>query len=189
MSGLARRGLYRGASLALALLFLAWPWQPGAWSAVKTGAPSGSLGVIVEKDLFRPSRQKPRPPKPRPAPPVQPALPPPPPPKSPPPALTLSGTIILESGGVALMAPQGSPGTSARYTTGDEIGGFRVTDIASESVTLVRDDEVLRVWLDPRQAYTGPGRQGAPAPGAPPSDIPGELVPRPPAHFQRAPYR
>lgn len=160
----------------------------------KTDVRAGSLGVIVEKDLFRPTRQKPKPP--RKAPPKKPE----PvavvaPPKSPPPRLTLSGTILLDSGSVALMSLQSAQAGSGRYRLGDEIEGFRITDITSESVILKRDDEVLQVNMGSGQG----GHHGAPvfqqpitnaaASPARPADIPPELVPRPTQPFQRAyPY-
>jgi hypothetical protein len=57
-------GWLKTISKALALTFtLAFCLEPSAASG-KAKNDGGSLGVIVEKDLFRPSRQKPRPPKP-----------------------------------------------------------------------------------------------------------------------------
>lgn len=152
----------------------------------------GSLGVIVEKDLFRPSRNKPRPPKAAPKPPAPVVMPPP---KSPPPRLTLSGTILLDSGSEALMSLQSSPSGSGRYRVGDEIGGFVVTDILGESVVLKRDDEVLKVYMNSGQGgfQNASGfpqaRQNIAVQSGAPSDIPPALVPRPQSPFQRAPYR
>lgn len=152
---------------------------------------SKSLGVIVEKDLFRPTRQKPKPPKPKPkkAPELAVILPPP---KSPPPRLTLSGTILLDSGNVALMSLQSSVAGSGRYKIGDEIEGFRITEITSETVVLKRDDEVLKVFMNSGQGV----HSGAPAfansqphttqHNQPRSDIPPALVPRPQNPFLRA---
>lgn len=171
-----------------AFFVLAFLLEPAAFG--KTNQREGSLGVIVEKDLFRPSRNKPRPPKavPKPAPVV--VLPPP---KSPPPRLTLSGTILLDSGSEALM--QSSPSGSGRYRVGDEIEGFVITDILGESVVLKRDDEVLKVYMNSVQGgfQNASGfpqaRQNMAAQSGAPSDIPPALVPRPQSPFQRAPYR
>lgn len=155
----------------------------------------GSLGVIVEKDLFRPSRNKPRPPKAAPKPPPAPVVILPPP-KSPPPRLTLSGTILLDSGSEALMSLQSAPSGSTRYRVGDEIEGFVITDILGESVVLKREDEVLKVYMNSGQGgfQNASGfpqaRQNAAVQSGPPSDIPPALVPRPRSPFQRAlPYR
>lgn len=184
------------AGLAVFLALGCLPGQAEA-SVKKANDRGGSLGVIVEKDLFRPSRQKPKPPKPKPKPkpPAEPVVVLPPP-KSPPPRLTLSGTILLDSGNVALLSLQSAGGGSGSYRTGDEIEGFRITDIASESVTLMRDEEILRVFMNAGQGGTPAApavqrvrSQNTAAQYGPPADIPPALVPRPPAHFQRAPYR
>lgn len=180
------------ALLAVCLALLLCDGQ--AWaSAKKTGEKGASLGVIVEKDLFRPSRQKAKPPKPKPKKPAEPVVVLPPP-KSPPPRLTLSGTILLDSGDVALLSLQSSGG-SGRYRIGDEIEGFRITEIGSESVTLKRDDEVLRVFMNSGHGgfYGQPGYQQAGSQNAsaqsPPADIPPSLVPRPQSPVKSAPYR
>jgi len=175
-----------------AFFALAFFLETGDAFARAKGA-EGSFGVIVEKDLFRPSRQKPRPPKaaPKPAPVV--VLPPP---KSPPPRLTLSGTILLDSGNEALLSLQSAPAGSGRYRVGDEIEGFVITDILGESVVLKRDEEVLKVHMNSGQGgfQNASGfqqtRQNPAVQGGPPSDIPPGLVPRPQSPFQRAlPYR
>lgn len=164
-----------------------------ACTAGPASAANGSLGIIVEKDLFRPSRQKPKPPrKSQPRPKVEPVVVLPPP-KSPPPRLVLSGTVLLDSGSVALMSLQGAPGASGRYAVGDRIEDFVVTEILGESVVLKRDDEVLRVDMGSGQrqgAYSRalPERQAVA--GGPPADIPPALVPMAQSPFQRAlPYR
>lgn len=181
---------------ALAFTFtLALCLGPSAASG-KAKNDGGSLGVIVEKDLFRPSRQKPRPPKPAPkkqAPVTVVELPPP---KSPPPRLTLSGTILLDSGNEALMSLPNAQASPGRYRVGDEIEGFVVTDILAESVVLKREEEVLKVYLTGQGGFQGtPGfqratRQSAAAESGPPADIPPALVPRPQSQFRRAlPHR
>lgn len=181
---------------SLAFTFaLAFCFEPSSASG-KAKNDGGSLGIIVEKDLFRPSRQKPRPPKPalkKPAPAPAVELPPP---KSPPPRLTLSGTILLDSGNEALMSLQSAPAASGRYRVGDEIEGFVVTDILAESVVLRREEEVLKVYMAGQGGFQGtPGfqraaRQSAAAESGPPSDIPPALVPRPQSQFKRVlPHR
>lgn len=185
--------IYSGAvSAALCLSLALCPAMASA--GVKKQPEKGSLGVIIEKDLFRPSRQKPSPPKPKPKPKAEPVavLPPP---KSPPPRLTLSGTVLLDSGDVALLSLQGE-GASGRYRIGDEIAGFRITEIGSDRVTLRRDDELLSVFMNSGQAgvhapqalHGAPG-QSATGQSAPLADIPPALVPRPQSPFTSAPYR
>lgn len=175
-----------------AFFALAFFLEP-AVSFAKANHREGSLGVIVEKDLFRPSRNKPRPPKAAPKPPPAPVVVLPPP-KSPPPRLTLSGTILLDSGSEALMSLQSQSG-SGRYRVGDEIEGFVITDILGESVVLKREDEVLKVYMNSGQGgfQNASGfpqtRQNIAVQSGPPSDIPPALVPRPQSPFQRAPYR
>lgn len=176
------------AGLAIFSALVLFSWPEGA--SAKSGGRESSLGVIVEKDLFRPSRQKPRPPKPAPKPPPAPVVVLPPQ-KSPPPRLTLSGTILLDSGNEALMSLQTSPAVSGRYRVGDEIEGFVVTDILGESVVLKRDDEVLKVQMNSApggfQNASGPRQkwQNTAVQGGPPPDIPPALVPRPQSPFQR----
>lgn len=181
------------------VLFFALASLPGL--AFASGKDGGSLGVIVEKDLFRPSRQKPKPPKPAPKKPAPAPVLVLPPPKSPPPRLTLSGTILLDSGNEALMSLQGAPAASGRYRVGDEIEGFVITAILGESVVLKRDEEVLKVYMNSGQGgfQSAPvfqrtiqqsTAQNAPPKGGAPSDIPPALMPRPQAPFQRAlPHR
>lgn len=178
--------------MGLAAFFaLAFFLEPAA--AFGKSGREGSLGVIVEKDLFRPSRNKPRPPKAAPKPPPAPVVVLPPP-KSPPPRLTLSGTILLDSGSEALMSLQSSPSGSGRYRVGDEIEGFVITEILGESVVLKREDEILKVYMNSGQggfqnASGFQPRQAVTAQSGPPTDIPPALVPRPQSPFQRAPYR
>ncbi|MBI2400275.1 MAG: hypothetical protein HYV23_04350 [Deltaproteobacteria bacterium] len=183
------KSIVTGFAFFFALAFFS---EPVAFA--KAGHREGSLGVIVEKDLFRPSRNKPRPPKAVPKPPPAPVVVLPPP-KSPPPRLTLSGTILLDSGSEALMSLQSAPSGSGRYRVGDEIEGFVITDILGESVVLKRDDEVLKVYMNSGQGgfQNASGfpqaRQNIAVQSGAPSDIPPALVPRPQSPFQRAPYR
>lgn len=172
-----------------AFFVLAFLLEPAAFG--KANQREGSLGVIVEKDLFRPSRNKPRPPKAAPKSAQVVVLPPP---KSPPPRLTLSGTILLDSGSEALM--QSTLSGSGRYRVGDEIEGFVITDILGESVVLKRDDEVLKVYMNSVQGgfqnasgFSQARQNIAVQSSGAPSDIPPALVPRPQSPFQRAPYR
>lgn len=184
-------GWLKTTAFGLALIFSLTLQAGIAVSSVKKTDVNSPLGVIVEKDLFRPTRQKPKPPKqvPKKAPEPAVVLPPP---KSPPPSLTLSGTILLDSGNVALMSLQSASSGSGRYKIGDEIEGFRVTEITSENVVLKRDDEVLKVFMNSVQGVF----QGAPAfansqphttaQSQPQADIPPALVPRPQNPFMRA---
>ncbi|CAG1064998.1 hypothetical protein BAC1_00571 [uncultured bacterium] len=182
--------------LSLAFTFtLAFCLEPSAASG-KVKYDGGSLGVIVEKDLFRPSRQKPRPPKPAPKKPAPAPVVELPPPKSPPPRLTLSGTILLDSGNEALMSLPNASAASGRYRVGDEIEGFVVTGIHAESVVLKREEEVLKVYMAGQGGFQGTSgiqraaRQTPATESGPPADIPPALVPRPQSQFKRAlPHR
>lgn len=116
-----------------------------------------SYGVIVEKDIFSPTRRKyAPPPPPRPQPPrPQIVLPPPPPPKRPPPKLSLTGTVLLNDGEAALLEYGGK---SSHYMLGDNIEGFIVTDIRKDSVVLERDGEALKVEMTPSNLSGQPNR-------------------------------
>ncbi len=100
-----------------------------------------NFGVIVEKDLFRPSREKPiaeRPgPKPGPA----------RPPQRPAPEVTITGTVILDTGGVAMLSWHGDSSGSGAYRVGDRIEEFVIVDITRDTVVLKRGEEVLRASM------------------------------------------
>lgn len=137
---------------AFAAVIFAWePFISGADAGERKGG-GGNFGVIVEKDLFRPSRKKPEPPQPRPG-------PKPSEHKRQAPAIILSGTVILDNGAVAMLSWQGVTSGSGAYMVGDHIEEFVIVDITRDMVVLRRGDEVL-------SARMSPGR--LPAPGLKP---------------------
>ena len=124
--------------------------------------------VIVEKDLFRPARQK-FVMRPRPKPPVAVVAPPPP---KPPPRLTLIGTILLDNEETAVLEYAGSGHRSAYYKVGDKIEDFVITEIHENTVLLERSGEVLKVVMNPLTS-------ASPQPLQQPN-VPGPAVVQPP---------
>lgn len=152
--------------------------KPGA---ERISEPRSAYSVIVEKDLFRPARQKYVPPPPKPAP--KPFVPPPPPPK-PPPRLTLIGTVLLDDGEAAIMDYPGGGQKSSYYRVGDEIEGFVVTEIRKDSVLLKRGDETLKVVMNQPPSSSlppVPGTAPVPAGQRVPVITPLPVPPAPPA--------
>ncbi|MFI5305429.1 MAG: hypothetical protein ACHQYP_11635 [Nitrospiria bacterium] len=120
--------------------------------------------MMVDNDVFRPSRQKYVPiPKPKAKPKSQLALPAPPPPK-PVPKLALIGTVLLDDGEAAIIENMGSGRKTANYKLGDNIEGFIVKEIQKEMVLLDRDGESLKVIMN-QSAVTEPNQ---PVPMKPP---------------------
>lgn len=108
----------------------------GADAGARSGG-GGDFGVIVEKDLFRPSR-KPEPPGAG----LNPS-PPPKPRKKPAPEVVLTGTVILDTGAIAMLNWQGVTSGSGAYAVGDRIEEFVIVDITKDTIVLKRGDEVL----------------------------------------------
>lgn len=135
-------------------------------AAVRKG--EANLGVIVDKDLFRPSREKPDQAR-RPGTKSGPVKPP----QRPAPEVTLTGTVILDTGGVAMLSWHGSSSGSGAYRVGDQIEEFIIVDITRDTVVLKRGDEVLRARMSsgrkpaadrvPGQHRTGAFRNFSPA--------------------------
>ena len=97
-----------------------------------------SYGVIAQRDVFSPTRGS--------APggaqgraPARTAL------RTP--KLTLLGTVILDSGRAAILAPQGREAEARFYTRGEVVEGYTVTAIGRDSVVLKRGGAVLKVPL------------------------------------------
>lgn len=128
--------------------------------------------VIVEKDLFRPSRQK-FVMQPKPKPPVVVVAPAPPPPK-PPPRLNLIGTILLANEETAVIEYAGSGQKSSYYKVGDSIEDFVIKEIHENMVLLERSGEVLKVVMNP--STTAPPQQ----PYLQQQNVPGPAVVQPP---------
>ncbi|MFQ5901325.1 MAG: hypothetical protein ACE5IH_07195 [Thermodesulfobacteriota bacterium] len=112
---------------------------------------SSYYNVIIEKDLFRPSRKKyiakivlPPPPPPPPPPPSPP--PPPPPPKRPVPKFTLYGTVILEDkDDVAIISTNMQNRKPSFFKVGDEVEeGFVLKEIHKNKVILAREEDEER---------------------------------------------
>lgn len=115
----------------------------------KKSLPASSYyNVIVEKDLFRPARQK-FVVKPKPKPPVAVVIAPAPPPPKPPPRLNLIGTILLDNEERAVIEYAGSGQKSSYYKVGDSIEDFVIKEIHENLVLLERSGEVLKVVMNP----------------------------------------
>ncbi|MBW7956978.1 MAG: hypothetical protein H3C68_03715 [Deltaproteobacteria bacterium] len=173
---------YSSAVLALAALtafvFAREPSSAGAEAAIRKGG-GGNLGVIVEKDLFRPSRKKPEPPKPGPNPKPGSLAPA----KRPAPEITLTGTVLLDTGGVAMLSWQGVSSGSGTYRVGDQIEDFVIVDITRDTVILRRGNDVLSARMStgrnpaadwrPWQVRTGPVKNVSPA--VPRAGVPSDM--------------
>ena len=138
----------RDARLPAAILALLLSWEPGAVAIAETqdppaAAPSNpvaaqsldQLSTILDRPLFSPSR---RPPAPPPAPPpiVQAAEPPAPPP--PPPNLVLFG-VVMDGEGARAVVRSGADKKLVRAQIGDEIDGWKVSQIEGRKVVLSLD--------------------------------------------------
>ncbi len=151
--------------LAILFTFLIVPFLMVPAEAQK---PTGDGAVIVDQNLFHPSRSVPAPPAPK-SRPVPVAAPAPPPPK-----FILSGVIIDDGTSLALLQElvltQNKPVLIAR---GQEVGSYRLTDVQPDRVTLQSPTNTLTVLLldpsKPRPAVVSrpgpvPTIQATPAP-------------------------
>lgn len=145
----ALRGMrHAGLPAAIFVLLLSSSAEPGAVAIAQVqdqpaAAPSNpvaaqsleQLSAIVDRPLFSPSR---RPPAPPPAPPpiVQAAEPPPPPP--PPPNLVLFG-VVMDGEGARAVVRAGADKKTVRAQIGDEIDGWKVSQIEGRKVVLSLD--------------------------------------------------
>jgi len=93
------------------------------------------LSTILDRPLFSPSRRPPTPP-PAPAPIVQAAEPPAPPP--PPPNLVLFG-VVMDGEGARAVVRAGADKKLVRAQIGDEIDGWKVSQIEGRKVVLSLD--------------------------------------------------
>jgi len=133
---------------AIVVFLLASAAQPGAVAIAQAqersaAAPSNpvaaqsldQLSTILDRPLFSPSR---RPPAPPPAPPpiVQAAEPPAPPP--PPPNLVLFG-VVMDGEGARAVVRAGADKKLVRAQIGDEIDGWKVSQIEGRKVVLSLD--------------------------------------------------
>ena len=139
----------RDARLPAAIfVFLLWAAGPGAVAIAQAqdqpaAAPSNpmaaqsleQLSTILDRPLFSPTR---RPPAPPPAPPpiVQAAEPPAPPP--PPPNLVLFG-VVMDGEGARAVVRAGADKKLVRAQIGDEIDGWKVSQIEGRKVVLSLD--------------------------------------------------
>jgi hypothetical protein len=98
------------------------------------------LGATRERPLFAPDRRRPLP-----APAVSYAAPPPPPP-APPPQVSVAGIIVDANGPRAVIRAEAS-GKTMPVRLGDEIAGWRVTEIDGQRVVISLDDRSVAVKL------------------------------------------
>ncbi len=102
--------------------------------------PLDQLAVTREHPLFAPARRLPAPP------PVVAIMEPPPPPPAPPPQLSVAGIVVDANGPRAVLRSDAS-GKSVPVRLGDEIGGWRVTEIEGQRVVISLDDRSVAVKL------------------------------------------
>lgn len=136
----------------------------------KTEAPqikkdTGVYQVIVQKDLFRPSRTESKPDT------AKSGLPPTLPPK-------LFGVMIMDNDKIAILEDPASK-RKKTYRVKDSIGDFVVSDIEKDKIILLRGEEKVVVNLREIKTITSPAR---------PATVPPRPAPRPsPAPYQRPP--
>jgi hypothetical protein len=169
----------RDARLPAAIFALLLSWEPGAVAIAQTqdppaAAPSNpvaaqsldQLSTILDRPLFSPSR---RPPAPPPAPPpiVQAAEPPAPPP--PPPNLVLFG-VVMDGEGARAVVRAGADKKLVRAQIGDEIDGWKVSQIEGRKVVLSLDGRfaTFTLFSDDRGKSQSAGE---PAPAGEPKNL------------------
>jgi hypothetical protein len=108
--------------------------------------PLDRLSATRERPLFSPSRRPPA----RPPPPIIAAAPPPPPPK-----LILFG-IVMDSDEARAVVGVGTGEKTRRVRIGDDIGGWKVTQIEERQLVLSLDDRSATFTLF-RDQHAGPG--------------------------------
>jgi general secretion pathway protein N len=110
--------------------------------------PVEELTATLDRPLFSPGR---RPPAPPPPPPVQAAAPPPPPPS--PPNLILLG-VVMDGEGARAIVREGAEKKVLRAQIGDDIGGWKVSQIEGRKVVLSSLDgrfATFRLFSDDRE--------------------------------------
>jgi general secretion pathway protein N len=113
------------------------------------------LSATRDRPLFAPSRRPPPPP-----PPVVEAVPPPPPPL-PPPTLVVLG-IVADANGTLAMVRSAASDKILRARLGDDIEGWKVTQIEARSLVLAHDERSVTFAM-----FTG-AKDGADRKGGPP---------------------
>lgn len=115
----------------------------GKESLTKKLQGGSAYNIIVDRDIFSPTRQKyvrPEPPKPsKPVPQAQPS--------KPLPRLSLVGTVLLDDGEAA-MINGGTGRDTSLYKVGDSIEGFVVKEIQKDMVLLEREGESMIVRMN-----------------------------------------
>jgi hypothetical protein len=99
------------------------------------------LTATRDRPLFVPGRRRPAPP----APPTIAAAPPPPAPIEPP-KFVLCGTLVDDGGAWAFIRSDPA-GKVVRVRVGDDVGGWRITEIAARAVVIAHDDRSVTVLM------------------------------------------
>jgi hypothetical protein len=122
------------------------------------------LSTTLDRPLFSPSRRPPAPPPP----PVAQA-PPPPPPPAPPPNLVLYG-VVMDGEGARAVVRAGAAGKMLRAQIGDDIDGWKVSQIDGRKVVLSLDGRfaTFTMFSDDRARSDA---AGTPAPGGSPNNL------------------
>ena len=102
------------------------------------------LSATLNRPLFSPSRHPPAPPPP--PPPVVPVAAPPPPPPAPPPNLVLFG-VVIDGEGARAVVRTGAGGKLLRAQIGDDIEGWKVSQIEGRKVVLSLDGRFATFML------------------------------------------
>ena len=123
--------------------------------------PLDQLSTILDRPLFSPSR---RPPAPPPPPVVQ--APPPPTPPPPPPDLVLFG-VVMDGEGARAVVRAGADKKILRAQIGDDIDGWKVSQIEGRKVVLSLDGRfaTFKLFNDDRgrsESAGGPAASGEP---------------------------
>jgi len=121
--------------------------------------PLDRLSATRERPLFSPTRRPPPPPPP------DVAAPAPPPPPPPPPDVALFGIVM--DGDEAHAVVRASPADKImRVRVGDDIGGWKVTEISGRRLVLSLDDRIATFMMFAGNSANGPPRTGPEAPAA-----------------------
>lgn len=150
------------------------------------GDPARDAEVVVEQNLFHPSRAVPAPPPPpepkAPAPVAAPAPPPPPPP----PKFVLSGVVIQEDRDTALallQEPEITQNKVMPINRGEQVGSYRLTEVQPDRVVLRSPTDTLTVLLHDPNKPKPPLRAAALVPRGPSGEV---LAPGAPQVERRA---
>jgi general secretion pathway protein N len=163
MNHLGRQGMIVGLVLLGAPVFAEDAGTPAAIANPLAVWSLDRLSATRERPLFAPTRR----PRPPPAPSV--ALQVEPPPPAPPPTLVVLGIVSDVDGARAMVRTQASDKV-IRARLGDDIGGWKVTEIEPRRVTLSHDERSVSYALFARM------NAGTRPPAAPPSEPPVQNV-------------